>query len=347
MPIFELTSDSIRPIESTTFAAENIGERADLQRLLRGDIHIISPDTLIIAEEFGRWEDSRRRIDLLGVNKDANLVVIELKRTEDGGHMELQALRYAAMISALTFQSVTDIFGSYLRKYNRDDDASEVLLQFLDWEEPREDEFAQDVQIVLASAEFSKELTTSVIWLNERGLDIICMRLKPYRDNDRVLLDVQQVIPLPEAEDYQVKVQEKKKKERSARKSSRDYTKYRVTIGGRALERLHKRHAIFNVVKYLCDQGIKPEEISKDFPKGYRMFCDTDGELNSDEFLEKMQSEVFKGGKRRYFCDEGQLIHSDEKTYAFTNQWGKRTYDRIQAILEKFPQFDISCEAEK
>jgi len=33
---------------------------------LREQIEIISPDTLVVAEEFGDWEESRRRIDLLG-----------------------------------------------------------------------------------------------------------------------------------------------------------------------------------------------------------------------------------------------------------------------------------------
>ncbi|MFG3689544.1 hypothetical protein [Micromonospora sp. NPDC047740] len=33
-------------------------------------------------------------------------MVIELKRTDDGGHMELQALRYAAMVSAMSFDEV-------------------------------------------------------------------------------------------------------------------------------------------------------------------------------------------------------------------------------------------------
>jgi RecB family endonuclease NucS len=93
MPIYEITTDQIREIAGTTFAAAGLRERGDLQRLLRKQIEIISPNTLIIAEEFGDFEDARRRIDLLGVDKDANLVVIELKRTEDGGHMELQAIR--------------------------------------------------------------------------------------------------------------------------------------------------------------------------------------------------------------------------------------------------------------
>jgi RecB family endonuclease NucS len=67
--------------------------------IFREQVEIVAPDTLVVAEEFGEWEDSRRRIDLLGLDKDANLVVIELKRTEDGGHMAY--LRDVAVLFAL------------------------------------------------------------------------------------------------------------------------------------------------------------------------------------------------------------------------------------------------------
>jgi hypothetical protein len=217
MPIFEVTQDSIRKIGETTFSAAGIRERGDLQRLLRTQIEVIAPDTLVIAEEFGEWEDSRRRIDLLGLDRDANLVVIELKRTEDGGHMELQAVRYAAMVSTLTFEKVVDIFDAYLKRIGRAADARASVLEFLGWDEPDGEVFAQDVRIVLASAEFSKELTTAVMWLNDHGLDIRCIRLQPYDDQSRLLVDVQQVIPLPEAAAYQVQVREKEHRGRQER----------------------------------------------------------------------------------------------------------------------------------
>ncbi|VAX10970.1 putative inner membrane protein [hydrothermal vent metagenome] len=86
-----------------------------------------------MAEEFGEWEESRRRIDLLGIDKAANIVVIELKRTEDGGHMELQAIRYAAMVSTLTFDRVVEIFEKYLNDNNTDQNARETILEFLEW----------------------------------------------------------------------------------------------------------------------------------------------------------------------------------------------------------------------
>jgi hypothetical protein len=36
------------------------------------------------------------------------LEVTALKRTEDGGHMELQALRHAAMVSTMTFDQLVE-----------------------------------------------------------------------------------------------------------------------------------------------------------------------------------------------------------------------------------------------
>lgn len=90
-PIYRIDDKKIVPIERTTFSRQGLRERHDIQSLLKSRIEVLAPDPLIVAEEFGEWEDSRRRIDLLGIDRNANLVVIALKRAEDGGHMELQA----------------------------------------------------------------------------------------------------------------------------------------------------------------------------------------------------------------------------------------------------------------
>lgn len=214
MPIYEMTADSLKAIPVTRYGDNDIKERGDLQRILRDNIEVVSPDTLIIAEEFSEWDESKRRIDLLGVDKEANLVVIELKRSEDGGHMDLQAIRYASMIANMPFEKAVDVFGRYLKGRNIEDDPLERLIAFLGREESEEVEFADDVRIVLVSAEFGKELTTSVMWLNERDLDIRCVKMVPYKDGSRILVDVQQVIPLPETADYQVRLREKDQKVR-------------------------------------------------------------------------------------------------------------------------------------
>ncbi len=226
MSIYEISKNKISVIDETTFSSEGLRERADIQRLLRTQIDIISSDILVISEEFSDWKDSKLRIDLLGLDTDANLVVIELKAINSGGQMELQAIRYAAMVSTMTFEKAIEVFGNFLQKNGDNSDPEKTILKFLGWEEINEESFAQDVKIILVSADFSKELTTSVMWLNERDMDIRCIRMKPYKYNDQVIVDIQQVIPLPEVDT--VKINKKAQKERHDRveRGSRKHLRY-------------------------------------------------------------------------------------------------------------------------
>jgi hypothetical protein len=89
------------------------------------------------------------------------------------------------------------------------EEARERMLSFLGWDEPDEENFAPDVRIILVSENFGKELTTAVLWLRDRDIDIRCVRLRPYLDGEKRLIDVQQIIPLPEANEYQVQLREK------------------------------------------------------------------------------------------------------------------------------------------
>lgn len=219
MPIYEVRHDSLAPVSTTSFETERLSERGDIQRLLKDRIAYLEEGLMVLAEEFSDWQDSSRRIDLLCLDTEANLVVVELKRTNDGGHMELQAIRYAAMVSAMTFDQAVEAYARYRARNGKGatdhDAARSEILTFLNWPEPVEDDFAKDTRIVLASADFSKELTTSVMWLRDRDIDIRCVRLKPYRLEDgRVLMDIQQLIPLPEATEFQTRIGVKRQAER-------------------------------------------------------------------------------------------------------------------------------------
>lgn len=211
MTLYRVTSDKLDPVSPTSFATESLLERRDLQRLLHRDISPIGEDLMVIAEEYGDWEDSNRRIDLLCLSKERDLVVVEIKRTEDGGHMELQAIRYAAMVSSMTLEQVVQ---AHVRTHGGEpDSARREVLDFLELESEGEVGLSGAVRIVLVSADFSTELTTAVLWLNKHDVDITCVRLRPYRLGNDVLIDATQIIPLPEAADYEVRLraQEKEK----------------------------------------------------------------------------------------------------------------------------------------
>ena len=318
MAIYQITDNEIKTISRTTFSETGLKEREDLQRLLKHQVEIISPDTLVVAEEFGEWDESRRRIDLLGIDKQANIVVIELKRTEDGGHMELQAVRYAAMVSTLTFDRLIGIYSDYIKANNLNINAEESLLNFLGWDAKDEDEFGQEVKIVLASAEFSRELTTTVMWLNDYGLSIRCVRMHPYQSEGKILLDVQSVIPIPEIEDYQVKIREKRQKERASRESTRDRSRYSIYFdGAEVYSHIRKSDIGYCTVQLLNDKGLIDE--------GTFEFLREDKTCTFQ--LIKMKSEVSETNKKynKYrILRDPELVYGGQEYYVARN-WGKES----------------------
>lgn len=264
--------------------------------------------------------------------------------------MELQAIRYAAMVSTLTFERVVEIFADHLAQIGNLKDARQLLLDHLGWESPEDGEFAPTVRIVLASADFGKELTTAVLWLNEQGIDIRCVRLTPYRLKDALLVDVQQVIPLPEASEYTVQIRAKREEARILRRTQdRDFSKFILTLGGETFEPLNKRRSMFQVVRHLIGKGVSPEAIVEALPAGERNrrlmtfpgILDAQGVAAAFAELQKQGHRV---DHRRYFNSQEELLHHKASTSVLTKMWGASTQQCIEALATAFPEHRIQLE---
>ena len=207
MPVYRVTSQDFEPLTETSFEAEQLYERSEIQRRLRDRPEILEDGLFILAEEYGDWVESNRRVDLLALDRDGRLTVIELKRSDSDSLMDLQAIRYAAMVADMTLKQAFEAHRKYLRDRGKDEGEADDLVRArltlengairFDSEKPR---------IILVSSSFSKELTTSVLWLNRTGMDIACVRLQPYKTAESLFLESGRIIPIPEAEEYQVRL---------------------------------------------------------------------------------------------------------------------------------------------
>ncbi|MER5338468.1 hypothetical protein [Micromonospora sp. NPDC002717] len=346
MPLFEMTSDAMVPVPSTTFAAEQILERADLQRLLRARIDMIVEDVLVVAEEFGAFADARRRIDLLGVDRDGRLVVIELKRTTDGGHLELQALRYAAMVSVMTFDDLVEHYELHLAKVEPDavDEARTRLADFLEDVGGEEAVLSREVRVVLVAAGFDREITTTVLWLNDvYGLDVRCVRLTPYKIDDRLLLDVQQVIPLPEASQLTVQLRRRQTQVRAAGTDTRDWTPYEIITPHLRTEPLRKRRAVLAMVTALHEAGVPAAELATVIPRS--RFLSVDGTLAGEQLAAAFAATYPGSQKRlgRWFLDAP--LHDDGRTWVLSKMWGTNTEPVLDRLLTLAPVEGFGYEA--
>lgn len=329
MALFEMAGDSLTSIPLGTFGTLGLRERTDIQRAVRAHIETITPGikTKVIAEEFGNWAGANRRIDLLCVDENANLVVVELKR-DDGAHMDLQALRYAAMISTMRFEQAVDAHRKYLTDNGSDEDPEQALRDFLEIDDGPV-VFTDTVRIVLASANFSSELTTAVLWLNKQGnMDIRCVQMRPHAVDSRVLLDIQQVIPLPQAAQYTVALREKSNEQQSVRTTTRDTTRYDVTIGNAFSPNLPKRRLMLALVREAISQGRTPEEIREAISWRKRdLFMSKTGHADEAAF-----QEMFPGKRLRYFFGEDEMFFLDGTTYVLSRAWADRTLEAAEKV---------------
>ena len=193
-------SESIAEVE---FAQLGFQERRDIQEWIVANPGILGDDLLIIGKEFSGFDRTNERLDLLAIDPDGTLVIIELKRDDTGSDAHWQAIKYASYFRHAQDDSIIRMLASY--KDVSEEDAGGMLLRHLG-----DDDFSSlnhDQRIILASHRFAPEVTSAVLWINEKAPGdnlITCVQLVPYMDSKTEALYVQAntIIPTPGTEDY-------------------------------------------------------------------------------------------------------------------------------------------------
>jgi len=199
----------------TTFHNEKLKERYDIQEWIEKNPEIIDDKLLIIGKEVILPTDIR--LDLLALDKHSNLVIMELKRDDSGKDVAWQAIKYASYCSNF---SPTDIFRQYAEYLGSDEDEAERKIEeFIDAE--NFEDLNSNQRIILVSKDFHSDVVSSVLWLRDFGIDVSCVKLTPYIDENGTLFVIpNKIIPLPEAEDYLVKKGIKQKEIKHTHQSS-------------------------------------------------------------------------------------------------------------------------------
>ncbi|MCD4825585.1 MAG: MmcB family DNA repair protein [Phycisphaerae bacterium] len=210
----DIDNKKLIEVPVTSFTERGLRERFDIQEWIDGTPQLLGEPLLIIAKEL--ILPSGKRLDLLAIDKQAALVVIELKRDDSGKDVDWQAIKYASYCSSFTQDEIYNHFANYLK--TSDDDAKAKIEDFVDCEL---EDLNQQQRIILVSKNYHSEVISAVLWLRESEIDIECVRLTPYSDKTGTLfISSDIIIPLPEAKDYIQKKETKQKEQRQHGKSS-------------------------------------------------------------------------------------------------------------------------------
>ena len=205
------SSNSIQRLEQKSFSSLGFRERDHLQEWIAKQPDALGEDFLIIQKEFSGFDDTHERLDLLALDKQGALVIIENKLDDSGKDVIWQALKYASYCSGLSKANITKIYQQYLDVTEPGTSAEECISDFMDGQDFKEIVLNKGVsqRIMLIAAKFRKEVTSTVLWLMNFKVRLQCFRATPFAMGEELILNVEQIIPTQDAEDYMIGMAEK------------------------------------------------------------------------------------------------------------------------------------------
>lgn len=301
--IFSVNQDDeqLRHLPEREFIELDILEREDLQEWAIEEPRILGEDLLILSSEYAKFADLRDRLDILALDTEGKLVVVELKRDRADRTTDLQAIKYASYCATLTAEDIQKDYRDFWNKRQENafspEEVGETIVGFLNNEVVDEVPYMDDgwanfelddkPRILLVAGSFGPEITSPVMWLiEEYDMDITCTRIEAYKHRERVLMNSQQVIPIPEAEEYLTKRREKQEKQK---KTSVTFT----------LPALLERGVLDQGDLVIFDESKVPDEIDREWDSNDNYWrarvTGMTGQQNNLEWLHDGETYSFTG----------------------------------------------------
>jgi len=211
MYLIDKEKNRLERLDEKTFSELGLRERENLQEWIANNPSVFGEDLLIIQKEFSGFSDTNERLDLLALDKNGDLVVIENKLDDTGRDVTWQALKYTSYCSSLSKENIRKIFQEYLNIYQPNSNAEELITDFFEADDYAEINLNKGLtqRIIMVAARFRKEVTSTVLWLLNYKLRIQCFRATPYGMNDQLFLNLEQIIPTKDAEEFMIGMADK------------------------------------------------------------------------------------------------------------------------------------------
>lgn len=154
---------------------EKIKQEADLEVLFENNPEYFfeGSKVLIIGRQVAT--NLNTFIDLLGIDKTGNTVVIELKRGRTPRETVAQLLEYASFVENLDYFQLNEIFQNYTSEEISLEDYHQ---QFFQNETDELTSFNKSTRLIIVAQDISKEIRQTSLFLRKKGIDIYCMEFK-------------------------------------------------------------------------------------------------------------------------------------------------------------------------
>ncbi len=247
MYLINKSANKISKLRENTFVELGFKEREHLQEWMADNPNALGEELLIIQKEFAGFHDTKERLDLLALDKQGNLVIIENKLDDSGRDVTWQVLKYASYCSSLTKENIKNIYQDYLSKINTSELAEEKIADFLDGKEFEEISLNQGStqRIMMVAGSFRKEVTSTVLWLMNFNIRIQCFKVTPFSFEDQLLLNIEQILPVRDTEDFTISMASKAREEIATQDTLKERHHIRLDFWKAYLLESNKHNSLF------------------------------------------------------------------------------------------------------
>ena len=258
MYLINKAGNNISKIPQKSFSDLGFKEKEHLQEWLANNPEALGEEMLIIQKEFSGFSDTKERLDLLALDKQGNLVVIENKLDDTGKDVTWQVLKYASYCSTLSKKEIKDIYQDYLDKHNGNGSAEDNLADFFNETEYDELQInkGQTQRIIMVAGNFRKEVTSTVLWLMNYKLRIQCFKVTPYALDEQLFLDIEQIIPMKDTEEYVISMADKTQEDISSQEELKSRHHLRIEFWKMLLKEFNSKSSLFQNVNPTKDHWI-------------------------------------------------------------------------------------------
>src|SRR4030065_1930009 len=177
MKLFTINKNgNMIPYEKYNF--KELHREFDLEVLLENNPEYLFEDSKILIIGRQITTNLNTSIDLLGLDKFGNTVVIELKRDKTPRETIAQLLEYASFVEKLDYSQLNEIFQDYS---GEEINLEEYHQQSFESETSENISYNKSTKLIIVAQEISKEIRQTALFLRDKGLDIYCASFKYFK----------------------------------------------------------------------------------------------------------------------------------------------------------------------
>ena len=185
MKLFTIDKDGkLIQFKERNFAEKN--REIDLEILLEKNPEYFLENSLVLIIGRQLTTNLNTFIDLLGIDKYGNTVVIELKREKTPRETVAQILEYASFVENLNYEQLNNIYQEYS---GEEVSLEEYHQQFFQNGEDINVAFNKSSKLMIVAQNISTEIKQTALYLRKMGIDIYCLEFKYFlnQSNERMI----------------------------------------------------------------------------------------------------------------------------------------------------------------